>query len=121
MAVESFSLSGNRNEFGEQLVELRKKLGITQKTMARLTSSSQRAVARWETGEKPGEMAKRTLTELQRLYRSLSEVMRKDFIASWLQTPTPSFNNLKPLEVIERSEADRIWRMIYDLEAGEAF
>ena len=30
-------------------------------------------------------------------------------------------DNLKPLEVIERGETDRIWRIIYDLEAGEAF
>jgi DNA-binding transcriptional regulator YiaG len=120
-AAQAFSVPGKRKEFGEQLVDLRKKLAITQKTFAQLTSSSQRAVARWETGDKPGEMAKRTLTELQRLYRNLSEVMKRDFIAEWLATPNPSFENLKPLEVIERGEIDRIWRMIYDLEAGEAF
>ena len=29
--------------------------------------------------------------------------------------------NPRPLEVIGKGEIDRIWRMIYDLEAGEAF
>jgi DNA-binding transcriptional regulator YiaG len=120
-AAQAFSVPAKRKEHGEQLADLRKKLGISQKILAQLTASSQRAVARWESGEKPGEMAKRALTELQRLCRSLSEVMKKDFIAEWLATPNPSFDDFKPLEIIERGEIDRIWRMIYDLEAGEAF
>jgi len=32
--------------------------------------------------------------------------------------PTDAFDGLKPLEVIERGEVDRLWRMIYLLEAG---
>jgi hypothetical protein len=48
---------------------------------------------------------------------------RKDtaHLAEWLSIPNSVFDGFKPLEIIERGESDRIWRMIYDLEAGEAF
>jgi len=121
MAVKAFSSTLQSRSFGEQLTDLRKKLGITQKTFAQLISSSQRAVARWEAGEKPGDQTKRTLAELRRLYSGLSGVMKKDYIAEWLSIPNPAFEDLKPIEVIERGESDRLWRMIYYLEAGEAF
>lgn len=121
MAVKAFSSTLQSRSFGEQLTDLRKKLGITQKTFSQLISSSQRAVARWEAGEKPGDQTKRTLAELRRLYSGLSGVMKKDYIAEWLSIPNPAFEDLKPIEVIERGESDRLWRMIYYLEAGEAF
>jgi transcriptional regulator with XRE-family HTH domain len=121
MAKKAFAPTGQSIGFADQLLDLRKKFGITQKTLAQLTSSSQRAVARWEAGEKPGDQTKRTLSELRRLYDGLSGVMKKDFIAEWLSTPNSAFDGLKPVEVIERGESDRIWRMIYYLEAGEAF
>jgi hypothetical protein len=58
------------------------------------------------------------LTEAERLQKSLSRVMRPQFIGPWLETPNEAFSGLKPLEVIERGEIDRIWRMIYELESG---
>jgi hypothetical protein len=41
-------------------------------------------------------------------------------IGQWLQQPNPAFDGLKPLEVIERGEIDRIWAMVYQLESGTA-
>ena len=78
-------------------------------------------VARWEAGEKSGEMALRLMGEVRRLWSGLSRVMKKDRIANWLSIPNPVFDGLKPLEVIGRGESDRIGRMIYNLEAGEPF
>ncbi len=118
-AMRAISVSAKSQELQEQLADLRKKLGISQKALAQLSSSSLRAVARWEAGEKPGEMALRMLNEVRRLYNGLSRVMKKDHIVNWLSIPNPAFDGLKPLEVIDRGEGDRIWRMIYDLEAGE--
>jgi hypothetical protein len=31
----------------------------------------------------------------------------------------PAFDGSTPLQVIERGETDRIWRMVYELESGE--
>ena len=37
-----------------------------------------------------------------------------------LEAPNPAFGGLKPLEVIERGEIDRLWNMIFYLESGVA-
>lgn len=54
---------------------------------------------------------------LKSLREGLTGVMDKQYIAEWLQTPNPAFDNLKPIEVIERGEIDRIWRMIFYVES----
>jgi hypothetical protein len=56
--------------------------------------------------------------ELARLQRALERVMKADFVPHWLQEPNDAFAGLKPIEVVERGEIDRIWRMIYQLESG---
>ena len=58
------------------------------------------------------------VTEIQRLQRALAGVMRPDSIGPWLRTPNEAFSGLKPIEVIDRGEVERIWRMIYELESG---
>jgi hypothetical protein len=56
--------------------------------------------------------------EYERLTRSLAQVMQEDFIPAWLQAPNEMFGGLTPLEVVDRGEIDRLWRMIYQLESG---
>ena len=58
--------------------------------------------------------------ELDRLRERLSQVVDGDAIPSWLNSPNGAFRGLKPLEVIERGEVDRLWTMIYHLDSGVA-
>ncbi len=39
-------------------------------------------------------------------------------IGEWLKRPNPAFEGSTPLQVIERGETDRIWRMIWELQTG---
>jgi hypothetical protein len=71
-----------------------------------------------EGGAVPSEPIARHLTELERLTRALSEVIKREALGKWLQTPNPAFGGSKPLEVIERGESDRLWEMIYFLRSG---
>jgi hypothetical protein len=57
-------------------------------------------------------------SEIRRLREALARVIRPDFIGPWLQNPNQAFSGLKPIEVIERGEVDRLRRMIYELESG---
>lgn len=98
---------------------IRHELGVTRRDFARLTGYSERSIASWEGGEEPSAKGLQSLNEAKRLRDALAEVMQPDSIADWLTTPNDAFRGLKPLEVIERGEADRIWRMIYYLESGE--
>ena len=43
-----------------------------------------------------------------------------DAIGPWLGQPNEAFAGLKPIEVIERGEVDRIWQMIFYLRSGIA-
>src|SRR5262249_20063418 len=99
-------------------VELRKRLQLSQPVFARLLPVSVRSLATWESGTAPTEAAARRLTELLRLTNALGEVIKKEALWKWLQSPNEAFAGLKPLEVIERGEIDRIWSMIYFLRSG---
>lgn len=55
------------------------------------------------------------------LMTALREVIRGESLEKWLQTANPAFDDLKPLELIERGESDRLWEMIYFLRSGVAF
>jgi DNA-binding transcriptional regulator YiaG len=99
--------------------ELRRKLGLTRKVFSRLTGYSERAIASWESG-KPDEPGLRRIRETERFQAKLAAVVRPEEIPHWLDTPNDAFDGLKPLEVIERGEIDRLWSMIYYLESGIA-
>ncbi|HJT75681.1 MAG TPA: hypothetical protein VJ739_00615 [Gemmataceae bacterium] len=93
---------------------------MPRKLLARLTGLSERTLAGWESGVKLGAMANRNLLATDRLLRALAEVVRREAIPDWLDTPNGAFDGLKPVEVLERGEADRLWHMVYFLGSGSA-
>ena len=97
---------------------LRSEFGLTRKTLARMTGLSERTLVTWEAGGSLNEAGKRSLASVERLLRALAEVIRREAIAAWLEQPNEGFGNLKPLEVMERGEVDRLWRMIYFVGSG---
>lgn len=102
------------------LSPLRSDFGLTRKTLSRMTGLSERTLATWEAGGTLNEAGQRAIVSVERLLRALAEVIRREAIAEWLEQPNEGFGNLKPLEVLERGEADRLWRMIYFVGAGTA-
>jgi DNA-binding transcriptional regulator YiaG len=99
---------------------VRKKLGLTRKVFSRLTGYSERAIAHWESGGKPDAPGLRRIKETERFQQQLAAVVDPQAIPEWLDTPNDAFDGLKPLEVIERGEIDRLWNMIFYLESGVA-
>lgn len=97
---------------------LRGKLQLSQPEFAKMLPLSVRTLATLESGTAPTEVVARRLVELQRLTNALSEVVKKETLGQWLQTPNQAFDGLKPLEVIDRGEIDRLWGMIYYLRSG---
>jgi uncharacterized protein (DUF2384 family) len=99
---------------------LREDFRLTRKTLARMTGLSERTLATWEAGAKLSDSAGRVIISVERLLRALAEVVHKEAIAGWLERPNQELDNLKPVEVMERGETDRLWRMIYFLGSGTA-
>ncbi len=57
--------------------------------------------------------------EMDRLLDALTRVMQPTEVGQWLRSPNPAFDGSTPLQVVERGEVDRIWRMLFDLESGQ--
>lgn len=98
--------------------KLREKIGLKQPDFARLLGVSVRSLAKLESGQPPASSMTRRLNETQRLISALMESIKEKSLGKWLVTPNQAFDNLKPLEVIERGEPDRIWAMVYFLRSG---
>ena len=56
--------------------------------------------------------------EVYRLCRALSEVVNPDSLGGWFAAPNDAFDGLKPIEVIEQGELDRLWEMVFRLRSG---
>lgn len=97
---------------------LRQELGLSRKLFARLTAASERAVADWENDQPISPVNQKSLRESERLCRALRKIMKPDHVGEWLDTPNDAFAGLKPLDLVERGEMDRLWRMIFEVESG---
>jgi hypothetical protein len=69
---------------------------------------------------KPGSASasQQRIRELERLTQALRRLFKDAPLGKWFDIPNPAFGALKPIEVIERGETDRLWQMIFELKAG---
>lgn len=74
---------------------------------------STRNLAYLESGKPATASLRRQLIALSRLIDALATVVEQDTIGQWLQQANKQFDRLKPVEVLERGEVDRIWQMIF--------
>ncbi len=99
-------------------VSFRTSIHLTQPEFATLFPISVRSLAGIENGTAPSEATTRRFQELNRLITALGEIMKTATIGSWLLKPNAAFDGLKPIEVIDRGEIDRLWSMIFYLRSG---
>ena len=93
---------------------------LSSETVSRVTGASPRTVAYWNSGTRPQRSSAQKVREVARLFDALSDLIEAKAIGPWLQRPNPQFDGSTPLQVIERGEADRIWRMIWQLRDGNS-
>lgn len=96
-----------------------KRFQVVRPDITRLTGYSLRSVDKWAAGEKIAAAPKRRLNETRRLLDALAEIMEPASVGEWLKESNAAFEGSTPLQVMERGEADRIWRMIFLIETGE--
>lgn len=106
-------------DYAGLLQHYRSAFKMPQPTVVRLTGFSARSVAKWSEGVMPSSKQEKALVEMDRLLDGLARVMLPAQVGQWLKSPNPAFDGSTPLQVVERGELDRIWRMLYDLESGQ--
>jgi hypothetical protein len=106
------------HSLGRLVSHVRSELGVTREFFARMTGFSVRAISGWEAGRPLSEAAVRRVKEMKRLHDALAEGIRPEFIPQWLETPCEGLGGLKPVEVLERGETDRLWRTVFLIGSG---
>ena len=99
---------------------LRSQLGLSQAELARVTGYSLRAIAGWESGKPLSASARQKMTEAHRLCQVLAQIIPPDQFGVWMRTPNPAFEGQTPIQVMERGESDRLWRMIIQIDSNVA-
>jgi DNA-binding XRE family transcriptional regulator len=99
---------------------LRQKLDITQKLMARILGVTERTIVDLEAGRALSEQINRRVTELDRLQRELSKLVRPHAIGTWLIEPNDAFDGDTPADLIANGKVDLLWQMIFQLRSGAA-
>jgi hypothetical protein len=100
------------------VADVRSRLGVTRELFARMTGFSVRAITGWEAGRPISEPGLRRVKEMDRLRAALADGMREEFIPQWLEMPHEGLGGLKPVEVLERGEVDRLWRVVLLIGSG---
>jgi DNA-binding XRE family transcriptional regulator len=99
---------------------MRHRLGLKRPEFARFMGVAERTLADWERGQLPTGMGLQLVREKLDLAAKLQSLAESpSALGQWLTNPGDYFEGLSPLEVIERGQVSRIWRLIYRLGAGE--
>jgi transcriptional regulator with XRE-family HTH domain len=114
------SPGGASRSTGAAIRDFCREANVTLDTFTRLVGVSRRAVAMWLAGEPPSRANQRNLSEVTRLFSALAEVVPAPQIGRWLEASNLAFEGSTPLQVIERGESDRLWRMVWELREGNS-
>lgn len=102
----------------ESRLELRDRLQMPRVVFGRVVNVAERTIAKVEASARQADKLCRPYNEVYRLCESLGEVVERESLGAWFTTPNRAFEGLKPVEVIERGEIDRLWEMVYRLRSG---
>lgn len=102
----------------ESKLELRDRLSMPRPLFGRVVNVSERTIAKVESETDTAEKLKRPYNEVYRLLEALDDVVEVNSLGNWFREPNDAFDGLKPIEVIERGEIDRLWNMVYVLRSG---
>jgi DNA-binding transcriptional regulator YiaG len=91
---------------------------LSNEVVSRVTGASPRTVSYWNAGTPPQRSSVQKIKEVTRLFDALADIIKGSVIGEWLQRPNKQFDGSTPLQVIERGETDRLWRMIWQLREG---
>src|SRR5438477_11038961 len=113
----AFAAAGTTTE-RDPLRRLSRTYRLSNEALSRVTGASPRTVSYWNAGVAPQRSSTQKIREVTRLFDALSDIIKAKSIGPWLQRPNDAFDGSTPLQVMERGENDRLWRMIWQIREG---
>jgi hypothetical protein len=104
----------------EQVSILAKEAGMNYDMLAKALSVSRRSISGWLSGQEPERINRVRINEFGRLVTELRTIIQPEKLKSWWNQPASNFGGSTPLQVLERGEADRLWRMIWEIREGNS-
>jgi hypothetical protein len=104
----------------EQLPVLTKEAGMNYDMLAKALSVSRRSISGWLSGREPERINRVRINELGRLVAELRSIIKAEKRKAWWNQPVENFDGSTPLQVLERGEIDRLWRMIWEIREGNS-
>jgi uncharacterized protein (DUF2384 family) len=52
------------------------------------------------------------------IIKMLKEIIKEEAIETWLETPNPAFDGLKPITLVEEGRSERLITMLYQVRSG---
>ncbi|HEX4772145.1 MAG TPA: antitoxin Xre/MbcA/ParS toxin-binding domain-containing protein [Bryobacteraceae bacterium] len=114
-------LSASKVSGSTEVADIRKlslAYNLSNEAVSRVTGASPRTVSYWNAGTPPQRSSAQKIREVTRLFDALAGLIKAKAIGKWLQQPNQAFDGSTPLQVIERGETDRLWRMIWHIREG---
>jgi DNA-binding transcriptional regulator YiaG len=114
-------LSASKFSASTEVADVRKlsrAYNLSNEAVSRVTGASPRTVSYWNAGTPPQRSSAQKIRKVTRLFDALAGLIKAKAIGAWLQQPNKQFDGSTPLQVIERGETDRLWRMIWHLREG---
>lgn len=65
-------------------------------------------------------IAKNKLIEFTNLVNECCAVMNDDYVADWLTKPNPDLNMDAPIDIFNQEGTDKLFRLLYFIDIGEA-
>jgi hypothetical protein len=104
----------------EQLAALAKDAGMNYDMLAKALSVSRRSISGWLSGQEPERINQVRIKEFGRLVAELRGIIKPEKLKTWWSQPVENFGGSTPLQVLERGETDRLWRMIWEIREGNS-
>lgn len=120
MAAARASANGVDRAGNSEVRRLSRVYHLSNEALSRVTGASPRTVAYWNAGTPPQRSSAQKIREVTRLFDALADIIDPKVIGQWLQRPNQQLDGSTPLQVMERGETDRLWRMIWQLHEGHS-
>jgi transcriptional regulator with XRE-family HTH domain len=118
-SAQTFHFDITSPKQGSEVAKQRDEWGLSQRAFARMLGVTERSLANYKKKDRPlSGTTLRRLNEMGRLRAAIAEIIPPSSLKNWLQSPNPAFDNLSPIELIERGEMDRLWEMVFLIRSG---
>ncbi|MGA7127972.1 MAG: hypothetical protein WBZ19_16790 [Chthoniobacterales bacterium] len=104
----------------EQVSSLAEEAGMNYDMLAKALSVSRRSISGWLSGQEPERINRVRINEFGRLVAELRTIVKPERLKAWWNQPVANFAGSTPLQVLERGEIDRLWRMIWEIREGNS-